>query len=318
MTPRWERPPAMAERDLLSLRSLSAHEIRSLIDRAKTRTPSRALAGKSVGLFFEKASTRTRVSFEVAIAQLGGHPVFLPAQEIQLGRGETVADTARVLSRYLDALVIRTFGQDRLEEWARHAAIPVINGLTDAHHPCQILADLLTIDEQKNRLAGLVLAYVGDGNNVAHSLLEGCALMGMTCRVAAPKGYQPDAEIVKWAQVEAKKTGGAVWVGEDPREAGAGADVVYTDVWTSMGQETETAARLSAFRRYQINADLLRLAKPDAIVMHCLPAHRGEEITDDVMEGPQSVIFDQAENRLHIQKAILEMLVGSKTKRGKG
>jgi ornithine carbamoyltransferase len=316
--PRWERPPLMGERDLLALRSLSPREIRRLVDRGKTRGSSRALTGKSVGLFFEKASTRTRVSFEVAIAQLNGHPVFLPGKEIQLGRGETVADTARVLSRYLDALVIRTFGQDRLEEWARHATIPVINGLTDLHHPCQILADLLTIDEKKNRLDGLVLAYVGDGNNVSHSLLEGCALMGMTCRVAAPTGYQPDAEVVKWAQVEAKKTGGAVWVGEDPREAAAGADIVYTDVWTSMGQEAETAARLSAFRRYQINADLLRLAKPDAIVMHCLPAHRGEEITDDVMEGPQSVIFDQAENRLHIQKAILEMLVGSQTKRGKG
>ncbi|MFZ5863674.1 MAG: ornithine carbamoyltransferase [Nitrospirota bacterium] len=300
----------MAERDLLALRNLSSQEIRRLIDRAKGRTPSRVLAGKSVGLFFEKASTRTRVSFEVAIAQLGGHPVFLPAQEIQLGRGETVADTARVLSRYVDALVIRTFGQDRLEEWARHATIPVINGLTDAHHPCQILADLLTIDQHKGRLNGIVAAYVGDGNNVAHSLLEGCAMMGMTCRVAAPSGYHPDAEIVKWAELEAHKSGGAVWIGEDPREAARGADVLYTDVWTSMGQEAETAARVAVFRPYQINSDLLRLAKPDAIVMHCLPAHRGEEITDEVMEGPRSVIFDQAENRLHIQKAILEMLVG--------
>jgi ornithine carbamoyltransferase len=309
----------MAERDLLAVRSLSSREIRRLIDRAKSRASSRALAGKSVGLFFEKASTRTRVSFEVAIAQLHGHPVFLPGKEIQLGRGETVADTARVLSRYLDALVIRTFGQDRLEEWARHASIPVINGLTDLHHPCQILADLLTIDDKKKRLKDLVLAYVGDGNNVAHSLLEGCALMGMTCRVAAPAGYQPDGEIVKWAQVEAKKSGGAVWVGEDPCEAATGADVLYTDVWTSMGQEAETAERLNAFRRYQINADLLRLAKRDAIVMHCLPAHRGEEITDDVMEGPQAVILDQAENRLHIQKAILEMLVkGRRGERERG
>jgi ornithine carbamoyltransferase len=306
----------MAERDLLSLRSLSSGEIRRLIDRAKARTFSRALAGKGVGLFFEKASTRTRVSFEVAIAQLGGHPVFLPAQEIQLGRGETVADTARVLSRYLDALVIRTFGQNRLEEWARHAGIPVINGLTDTHHPCQILADLLTIDERKAKLAGIVVAYVGDGNNVAHSLLEGCAMLGMTCRIAAPAGYQPDAEIVKWCEVEARNTGGAVWVGEDPREAARGADVLYTDVWTSMGQEAESRTRAAVFRRYQINVELLRLAKPDAIVMHCLPAHRGEEITDDVMEGPQSVIFDQAENRLHIQKAILEMLVGEERASG--
>jgi ornithine carbamoyltransferase len=299
----------MAERDLLALRSLSPDDVRRLIDRAKAKAPSRALAGKAVGIFLEKASTRTRVSFEVAIAQLGGHPVFLPAQEIQLGRGETIADTARVLSRYLDALVIRTFGQDRLEEWARHATIPIINGLTDSHHPCQILADLMTIDEKKGRLAGLVVAYVGDGNNVAHSLLEGCAMMGMTCRIAAPAGYQPDAEVVKWAEVRAAKTGGGIQVGEDPRAAVRGADVLYTDVWTSMGQEAETQKRLGVFRPYQINADLLRLAKPDAIVLHCLPAHRGEEITDDVMEGPQSVIFDQAENRLHVQKAILEMLV---------
>ncbi|MEO5656182.1 MAG: ornithine carbamoyltransferase [Nitrospiria bacterium] len=301
----------MPERDLLALRSLSPDDVRRLIDRAKARLPSRALAGKAVGLFFEKASTRTRVSFEVAIAQLGGHPVFLPAQEIQLGRGETVADTARVLSRYLDALVIRTFGQDRLEEWARHATIPIINGLTDSHHPCQILADLMTIDEKKGRLAGLVVAYVGDGNNVAHSLLEGCAMMGMTCRIAAPAGYQPDAAIVKWADVQAAKTGGGIQVGEDPHAAARGADVLYTDVWTSMGQEGETTKRAKVFARYQINADLLRMAKPNAIVMHCLPAHRGEEITGEVMEGPQSVIFDQAENRLHVQKAILELLVGN-------
>ncbi len=300
----------MAERDLLALRSLSPDDVRRLIDRAKAKAPSHALAGKAVGIFLEKASTRTRVSFEVAIAQLGGHPVFLPAQEIQLGRGETVADTARVLSRYLDALVIRTFGQDRLEEWARHATIPVINGLTDSHHPCQILADLMTIDENKSRLAGLVVAYVGDGNNVAHSLLEGCAMMGMTCRIAAPAGYQPDAEVVKWAEVQAAKTGGGIQIGEDPRAAARGADILYTDVWTSMGQEAEASKRLGVFRPYQINADLLRLAKPDAIVMHCLPAHRGEEITDDVMEGPRSVIFDQAENRLHVQRAVLEMLVG--------
>ena len=302
----------MAERDLLALRSLSPEDVRRLIDRAKARAPSRALAGKAVGIFLEKASTRTRVSFEVAIAQLGGHPVFLPAQEIQLGRGETIADTARVLSRYLDALVIRTFGQDRLEEWARHATIPIINGLTDSHHPCQILADLMTIDENKGRLAGLVVAYVGDGNNVAHSLLEGCAMMGMTCRIASPAGYQPDAEVVKWAEVQAAKTGGGVQVGEDPLVAARGADVLYTDVWTSMGQEAEAAKRLGVFRPYQINAELLRLAKPDAIVLHCLPAHRGEEITDDVMEGPRSVIFDQAENRLHVQKAVLEMLVGNR------
>lgn len=303
----------MAERDLLALRSLSPAEVRRLIDRAKSGVRSSALAGKSVGLFFEKASTRTRVSFEVAITQLGGHPVFLPAQEIQLGRGETVADTARVLSRYLHALVIRTFGQDRLAEWARHATIPVINGLTDAHHPCQILADLMTIDVKKGRLAGLTLAYVGDGNNVAHSLLEGCAMMGVACRIASPAGYQPDAEVVKWAELQAGQRGTAIQIGEDPKAAVRGADVVYTDVWTSMGQETESQKRAAVFRPYQVNAELVRLAKPDAIVLHCLPAHRGEEITEDVMEGPQSAVFDQAENRLHVQRAILEMLVGNHT-----
>ncbi len=302
----------MAERDLLALRSLSPDDVRRLLDRAKASGPSRALAGKSVGLFFEKASTRTRVSFEVAIIQLGGHPVFLPAQEIQLGRGETIADTARVLSRYLDALVIRTFGQDRLEEWARHASIPVINGLTDTHHPCQILADLLTIDEKKGRLAGLIVAYVGDGNNVAHSLLEGCAMMGMTCRIASPPGYQPDADIVKWAELQTGRSGGAVVIGTDPAAAVRGADVVYTDVWTSMGQEAESQKRVAVFRPYQLNTALLRLAKPDAIVLHCLPAHRGEEITDEIIDGPQSAIFDQAENRLHVQKAVLELLVADR------
>jgi ornithine carbamoyltransferase len=238
--------------------------------------------------------------------------VFLPAQEIQLGRGETIADTARVLSRYLDALVIRTFGQDRLEEWAHHATIPVINGLTDSHHPCQILADLLTIDEKKGRLAGLVVAYVGDGNNVAHSLLEGCAMMGMTCRIASPPGYQPDADIVKWAELQTGRSGGAVVIGTDPAAAVRGADVVYTDVWTSMGQEAESHKRVAVFRPYQLNAALLRLARPDAIVLHCLPAHRGEEITDEIIDGPQSVIFDQAENRLHVQKAVLELLVADR------
>lgn len=298
----------MAERDLLALRSLSPDDVRRLIDRAKAKAPSRALAGKAVGIFLEKASTRTRVSFEVAIAQLGGHPVFLPAQEIQLGRGETVADTARVLSRYLDALVIRTFGQDRLEEWARHATIPIINGLTDSHHPCQILADLLTIDEKKGRLAGLVVAYVGDGNNVAHSLLEGCAMMGMTCRIAAPVGYQPDAEVVKWAEVQAAKTGGGIQVGDDPRAAVRGADVLYTDVWTSMGQEAEAKSRSADFVPYQINASMMQFAPTHCKVLHCLPARRGLEITDEVIDSPCSIVFQQAANRMHLQKSLLVWL----------
>jgi ornithine carbamoyltransferase len=268
------------------------------------RTP-RLLAGKMLGLLFQKPSTRTRVSFEAGMNQLGGQAIVLPMADIQLSRGESIADTARVLSRYLDGLVIRTYDHLTVEEWAREATIPVINGLTDLSHPCQALSDLLTIREKKGRLRGIKIAYVGDGNNVANSLIEAAAKMGMTIALGCPAGYQPDQHIVDVAQLEAQQTGGVIEIGEDPVVAVKDADVVYTDVWISMGREREQARRLKALAPYQLNERLLRHAKPDAIVMHCLPAHRGEEITADVLDGPRSVVLDQAENRLHMQKAIL-------------
>lgn len=241
--------------------------------------------------------------------QLGGQAMVLPMGDIQLSRGETVADTARVLSRYLDAIVVRTFDHAIVEEWAREATIPVINGLTDLNHPCQALSDLLTIKEKKGRLAGLKMAYVGDGNNVTNSLIEAAAKMGMTIAVGCPPGYQPDQHIVDLACEEAQETGAAIEIGADPLVAVKDADVVYTDVWISMGREREQARRLKILAPYQLNGRLLKRAKPDALVMHCLPAHRGEEISADVLDGPQSVVLDQAENRLHMQKAILVRLL---------
>ena len=267
------------------------------------------LAGRTIGLLFQKASTRTRVSFEVGMNQLGGQALFLPIGDIQLSRGESIADTARVLSRYLDGLVIRTYDQAIVEEWAREATVPVINGLTDLHHPCQALSDLLTIQEKKGRLKGLRLAYVGDGNNMTNSLIEAAVKVGMSVSCGCPKGYQPDSTVDEQARQEASKTGSAIELSDDPEVAAKDADVVYTDVWISMGQEREQARRLKAFSQYQVNARLMRRARPDAIVMHCLPAHRGEEISADVLDGPQSVVLDQAENRLHMQKAILVELV---------
>lgn len=267
------------------------------------------LAGRTLGLLFQKASTRTRVSFEVGMNQLGGQALFLPIGDIQLSRGESVTDTARVLSRYLDGLVIRTFDQAIVEEWARESSIPVINGLTDLHHPCQALSDLLTIQEKKGRLKGLKLAYVGDGNNMANSLIEAGAKVGMSVSVGCPKGYQPDAAVVEGARHEAHAMRCAIELTEDPELAVKDADVVYTDVWISMGQEREQARRLKAFESYQVNDRLMKRARPDAIVLHCLPAHRGEEISGRVLDGPQSVVLDQAENRLHMQKAILVELL---------
>jgi len=267
------------------------------------------LKGKTLGLLFEKQSTRTRVSFEVAIFQLGGYSLYLSPAQIQMGRGEEVRDTAKVFSRYIDAVVIRTFSHEIIEEWARHSDIPVINGLTDLHHPCQVISDMLTILEKKNRISGIRLAYIGDGNNVAHSLVEGAALMGMEIRLASPEGYEPDEVIIDNAKRLAKETGAIIKVMQDPSEAAEGADVVYTDVWTSMGLEAEEDDRRSIFQRYQVNRDLMERAKKDAIIMHCLPAHRGEEITNDMMESQMAVVFDQAENRLHVQKALLEMLM---------
>jgi ornithine carbamoyltransferase len=271
--------------------------------------PSRELAGVTLGLLFEKPSTRTRVSFQAGMNQLGGQSLFLSATDIQLCRGESIADTAKVLSRYLDGLVVRTYDQATVEEWARQATIPVINGLTDLCHPCQALSDLLTIQERKGRLKGLRLAYIGDGSNVANSLVEAAAKTGMTIRLACPAGYEPDQRIVDQARVEAEQTGASIEVGDDPQVAAKEADVLYTDVWISMGREREQSRRLKTLAPYQLNERLLRRAHPDAIVMHCLPAHRGQEITAAVLDGRQSVVLDQAENRLHTQKAILLQLL---------
>ena len=309
------------KRDLLSLNNLTLDEIEILLLRAqdlkeelKKDILHPRLKGKTLGLLFEKASTRTRVSFEVAMAQLGGHSIFLSTYDIQLQRGETIKDTARVLSSYIDGLVIRTFAQEVVEEWARYATIPVINGLTDLHHPCQILSDLMTIREKKGNLKGLTLAYFGDGNNVAHSILEGASKVGMNVIIASPKGFQPREEIVKAAQVEAEKHGSRVEVTTDPKAAARNANILYTDVWVSMGQEMEKNKMKDVFKPYQVNASFLELADPQVLVMHCLPAHRGEEITEEVMESSRSVIFEQAENRLHLQKALLEMFLKSPKK----
>ncbi len=305
-------------RHLLTIFDLSAKEIESLLIRArelkaiqKQGIECRPLKGKTLGLLFEKQSTRTRLSFEVAALQLGGHSIYLSPHQIQMGRGEELRDTARVFSRYLDGVVIRTFEHKMIEEFAGNSSIPVINGLTDIHHPCQIISDMLTILEKKERISGIRLAYIGDGNNVAHSLIEGAAVMGMNIRIASPKGYEPDNRITEIARQKAKETGAAIEIMEDPFEAVDNADVVYTDVWTSMGQEEEEGKRKSVFKKYRINRELMNKAKSDAIILHCLPAHRGEEITDEMMESPQSVVFDQAENRLHMQKALLEMLMGN-------
>lgn len=271
------------------------------------------LAGRSVALVFEKPSTRTRLSFEVGVAELGGHPLVIDASTTQLGRGETIEDTAQVMSRYVDAIVIRTFGQDRIEQLAAAASVPVVNALTDLAHPCQALADLLTVAEHRGTLAGQRLTYVGDGNNVAHSLLLAGALAGLHVQVATPAGFEPQDEIVQTAAKLAADSGGSVAVTTDVLAAADGADVLYTDVWASMGQEAEAAGRVRAFAGYQISEEVLAAAAGDAIVLHCLPAHRGEEIAASVMDGPHSVVFDQAENRLHAQKALLAFLVRARS-----
>ena len=317
----FERRPKPVK-DLLDVAALSRVEIEGLLTLAsllkvkqERGTSHRLLQGKTLGLLFQKPSTRTRVSFEAGMNQLGGHALVLPMADIQLSRGESVADTARVLSRYLDGIVIRTYDHATVEEWAREATMPVINGLTDLSHPCQALSDLLTIKEKKGRLKGIKIAYVGDGNNVANSLIEAAAKMGMTIALGCPSGYQPDQHVVDVARVEAVKTGSTIDVGQDPYVAVKEADVVYADVWISMGREREQARRLKVLSPYQVNSKLVAKAKPDAIVMHCLPAHRGEEITAEVLDGHQSVIIDQAENRLHMQKAILTKLLGKRRPR---
>ncbi|NPV30161.1 MAG: ornithine carbamoyltransferase [Firmicutes bacterium] len=303
-------------RDFLTITDFSSEEIRLFLDAAhelkkelKGGIPHPVLKGKALGMIFHKPSTRTRVSFEVGMYQLGGYPLFLSAQELQLRRGESIGDTARTLSRYLDGIMIRTFAQADVEELARYASIPVINGLTDLVHPTQALADIMTVEEHKGRLQGLKLAFIGDGNNVAHSLLQICAKVGINMVVACPPGYEPNPEIVAGALADAAETGAALEIMEDPVAAVRGADVVYTDIWASMGQEAEQEERKKVFARYQVNSELLRHAAPDVIVLHCLPAHRGEEITDEVMDGPHSVVFDEAENRLHMHKAIMALLM---------
>ena len=274
---------------------------------------ARPLAGpRSVAVIFEKPSTRTRLSFEAGIAELGGHPIVIDARTTQLGRGETIEDTASVLSRYVAAIVIRTFEQDRIEALASASSVPVVNALTDYAHPCQALADLQTIRERKGGLAGVTLAYVGDGNNMAHSLLLAGALAGLHVRVASPPGFEPIDQIVRRAREIADRSGGSVSITNDAIEAADGADVLYTDVWASMGQETEAANRIFVFRPYALDSRLVAAAHRDVIVMHCLPAHRGEEIAADVIDGPHSVVFDQAENRLHAQKALLSFLLGAR------
>jgi ornithine carbamoyltransferase len=305
------------KKDLLAISDLTSGELNDVLKlsaslkkmqrEGKTHQP---LKGKSLGMIFEKSSTRTRVSFEVGMYQLGGQALFLSANDLQIGRGEPVADTARTLSRYLDGIMIRTFAQATVEELARHASVPVINGLTDLHHPCQALADLFTIREKHGKLKGLKFSYIGDGNNMAHSLIEACVKAGMHISLACPPGYEPDAGIMRAAKLVAAQTGSEVRLSNDPGKAVTSADIVYTDVWASMGQESEHAKRVSAFRGYQVDAKLMKMAGPKALVMHCLPAHRGEEIAAEVIDGPQSVVFDQAENRLHAQKAVLVMLMG--------
>lgn len=289
------------EDDLVGLLELAA----SIKNRTEAGEPYEPLRGRSLAMIFEKSSTRTRVSFEVGMTQLGGHALFLSPNDLQLGRGETIADTARVLSRYVDGIMYRAFRNENVRELASNASVPVINGLDDREHPCQTIADLFTIKERKGELKGLKLTYVGDGNNVCNSLLLGTAIVGMDMTAACPPGYEPDPEILAHARRIAKETGSTLEVVHDPGAGVRGAAILYTDVWVSMGQEKEREERESIFRPYQVNAKLLALAKPDALVMHCLPAHRGLEITDEVMDGPQSIVFDQAENRLHAQKAIL-------------
>ncbi len=300
----------------ISLNDPTPGEILGLLDLAdqlkadvKAGRPHPILQGKTLGLIFAKSSTRTRVSFEVGMYQLGGHALFLSSQDIQLGRGESIADTAQVMSRYLDGIMIRTFAHQDVLDLARYGTIPIINGLTDLMHPCQVLADLQTIREHKGRLQGLKMAYLGDGNNMAVSLLHGAAKVGMDIAVATPASYACDTASVAEAKATATQTGAKVIITEDPRLAIQDADVVYTDTWVSMGQESEKAEKVKQFGAYQVNTDLMALARPDAIFMHCLPAYRGYEVTAEVIDGPQSVIFDEAENRLHAQKAVLVRLL---------
>lgn len=310
-------PFELKGKDFLTMADFQPNDIFFLLDQAlemknlqKKGIPHPYLSGKVLGMIFEKSSTRTRVSFEVGMMQLGGQAIFLSTNDIQLGRGETVEDTAKVLSRYVDGLMIRTFAHESLEKFAQEADVPVINGLTDLHHPTQVLADLLTIYEHKGTLTGLKMCYIGDGNNnMCHSLLEGAASVGMHLTVASPSGYEPNLSIMEKAKQIGKETGSNVVYIDSPEAAIEQADIVVADVWTSMGQEVEQKERIQAFTPFQVNADLCSHAKEDFIFLHCLPAHRGEEVTSEIIDGPHSVVFDEAENRLHAQKAILKNLM---------
>ncbi|MFB3169310.1 ornithine carbamoyltransferase [Neobacillus sp. 179-C4.2 HS] len=311
------KQPQLKGKDFLSLSDFHTDEILYLLEEAKELKslqkqgkPHPYLSGKVLGMIFEKSSTRTRVSFEVGMLQLGGHAIFLSSRDIQLGRGESISDTAKVLSRYIDCMMIRTFSHDSVKELAEHATVPVINGLTDLHHPTQVMADLLTIQEHKGKLAGLKMCYLGDGNNnMAHSLMEGAAKVGMHISIASPPGYLPDGKITEKAIETGKLTGSKILITHNPVEAIKDADIVVTDVWTSMGQEAETEKRLKDLAAYQVNTELCQHAKQNFIFLHCLPAHRGEEVTAEIIDGPHSVVFDEAENRLHAQKAILKLLL---------
>ena len=307
----------LSSKDFLSMSEASPKAIEDLLllaQEIKAKWQSGVeyapLKGKTLGMIFEKSSTRTRVSFEVGMLQLGGHALFLSSNDIQLGRGETISDTAKVLSQFVDGIMIRTFEHEKIEELAKNATIPVINGLTDLAHPCQVLADFLTIIELKGKLKGLKMSYIGDGNNMAHSLMVGCAKMGMDFSIGCPPAYNPNPQIVDYAKKVAAENGCTITVTASAEDAIKGADIIYSDVWTSMGQEKENATRLEAFKDYQINRSLAEHAKDDYLFMHCLPAHRGEEVTAEVIDGKHSVVFHQAGNRLHAQKAVLVDLMG--------
>lgn len=311
-----EMAHSLKGRDFLMLVDFTKEELHYLINLAidlkkkqKAGETHHILKGKTLGMIFEKSSTRTRVSFEVGMYQLGGQGLFLSSNDLQIGRGETIWDTAQTLSRYLDGIMIRTFAHRKVVELARGATIPVINGLTDLSHPCQALADFQTIYEKKGTLEGLKMAYIGDGNNMVHSLMMGAAKLGMHMSIATPEGYEPDSDLVRQTQVNAAETGSRLVISQDPKEAVADADIIYTDVWASMGQEAEQKEREVAFANFQVNDELVKYAKKDFQFMHCLPAHRGEEVSESVIDGEQSIIFDQAENRLHAQKAIMAAIM---------
>lgn len=305
------------KRDFISLLNYSTKEIEHLLDltkkvKQKKGVGASLLKGKTIGLIFQKPSLRTRVSFEVGIRQLGGNCIYLGPDEINLGIRESTQDVAKTLSRYLDGIVVRTFGHDIVLDLAKYASIPVINGLSDFSHPCQALTDIFSIKEKLGKLKGLALAYIGDGNNVCTSLIVACAKVGLHMNIASPKGYEPTQEVLKKSQTVATQTGSRFFITNDPMKATQNADIIYADVWVSMGQEEETKKRLNDFNGFQINSNLVKLAKKDFIFMHCLPAHRGQEVTSDIIDGKHSIVFDQAENRLHTQKTILLSLYGKK------